>query len=326
MKAILFNVRSYERAAFEAQNKGQHDLEYLDARLTLKTASAAAGFEAACCFVNDDLSAPVLMRLRDLGVRLIALRSAGYNHVNLAVAREVGLPVVRVPEYSPYAVAEHALALLMTLNRKTHRAYNRVRELNFSLEGLTGFDVHGKTVGVIGCGRIGSVFARLMTGFGCRVLISENRPSPAVEQLGQVVDLQTLLSESDIISLHVPLTELTRHLIGPEAFGLMRRSAILINTSRGALVDSRALILALKSGQIAGAALDVYEEEEGLFFQDWSAQGVNDDILARLLTFPNVLITAHQGFLTGEALHNIAAVTLQNLTAFEKGQVSPNAV
>lgn len=317
MRAILFDARGYERDVFTAANNGRHDLLFCDARLTPQTAAAADGCGAAVCFVNDQINERALARLKAGGVRLIALRSAGYNHVDLKAANELGLPVVRVPEYSPYAVAEHALALLMTLNRKTHRAYNRVREMNFSLEGLIGFDVHGKTVGIIGAGRIGSVFAGIMLGMGCKVLIYDPNPP---KDLGAVVPLDRLLGESDVISLHVPLLPETRHLIDARALSLMKSTSVLINTGRGALIDTRALIVALKGGKIGGACLDVYEEEEGIFFNDLSARGLQDDVLARLLTFPNVLITSHQGFLTREALHAIASTTLANLTAFDGGR------
>lgn len=253
-------------------------------------------------------------------MRLVALRSAGFNHVDLEAAARLGLRVVRVPEYSPYAVAEHTVALVLALNRKIHRAYARVREANFSLDGLVGFDLHGKTVGVVGAGRIGAVMLRIMHGFGCRLLAHDLASSDAlVRDLGVCyVDLAELFEQSDIISLHVPLTPTTRHLIDARALGLMKRDVLLINTGRGALIDTRALVAALKQGAIGGAGLDVYEEEEGVFFHDLSNQVLQDDVLARLLTFPNTLITSHQGFLTREALDNIADTTLASLTAFER--------
>ncbi len=263
-----------------------------------------------------------------MGVRLIALRSAGYNHVDLDAAARLGLSVVRVPAYSPHAVAEHAAALILTLNRRTHRAYNRVREANFSLDGLVGFDLHGKTVGVIGTGRIGAVMLRIMHGFGCRLLAHDVKEDVALTKEIPVryVTLQELFGESDIVSLHVPLTPDTRHLIDAEALRRMKHGVVLVNTGRGALIDTRALIDALKRGQIGAAGLDVYEEEEGIFFKDLSEQVLQDDVLARLLTFPNTLITSHQGFLTREALANIAETTLANVRAFEHGEQLVNAV
>lgn len=261
-------------------------------------------------------------------MRLIALRSAGFNHVDLDAARRLGFTIVRVPEYSPHAVAEHAAALILTLNRKTHRAYNRVREANFSLDGLVGFDLHGKTVGVVGTGRIGAVMLRIMHGFGCRLLAHDVNEDAALMQEVPVryVALQELLDASDIISLHVPLTPGTRHLIDAAALARMKPGVILINTGRGALIDTQALVAALKRGHVGGAGLDVYEEEAGIFFNDLSDRVLQDDVLARLLTFPNTLITSHQGFLTHEALANIAETTLANVRAFERGEPLANAV
>jgi D-lactate dehydrogenase len=263
----------------------------------------------------------VLKILAQLNVGLIALRSAGYNQVDLKCASRLGLTVVRVPEYSPYSVAEFAVGLLQTHNRKIHKALNRVHDMNFSLDGLTGFDLHGKTVGVIGTGRIGKTFGRIMSGFGCRVLAYDKDPDPewAIKNEVEYRDLKYLLSESHVLSLHVPLTAGTRHLIDAAAFAQMKKNAILINTGRGALVDTKALINALKTHSIGGACLDVYEEEAGVFFSDMSESGIDDDILARLLTFPNVLVTSHQAFLTYEALANIAMTTVASLTAFENG-------
>jgi D-lactate dehydrogenase len=258
----------------------------------------------------------------------VALRSAGYNHVDLRAASALGLPVVRVPEYSPYAVAEHAVALLLTLNRKIHRAYNRVREANFSLDGLVGFDLHDKVVGLVGTGRIGRVMATIVRGFGCRLLAMDPQPDPVfAQQLSlRYVSLQELYRESDIVSLHVPLTPSTRHLIDAEALQTMKRGVVLINTGRGALIDTRALIEALKSEHVGAAGLDVYEEEEKVFFRDLSDRVLQDDVLARLLTFPNVLITSHQAFLTREALANIAETTLANIATFERGDPLQNEV
>jgi D-lactate dehydrogenase len=272
--------------------------------------------------VNDHLDEETLAILSQGGVRLIALRSAGFNHVDLAAAARLGLRVVRVPEYSPHAVAEHAVALMMALNRQTHRAFNRVREANFSLEGLSGFDVFGKTVGIVGTGRIGAVLARIMSGFGCEVLAYDPRPNPRLVAELNVTYVQPseLYRRSDILSLHVPLTPETHHLIDGAVLSSMKRGAMLINTSRGALIDTRALIEALKREHLGAAGLDVYEEEEGVFFKDLSHRVLQDDVLARLLTFPNVLITSHQGFLTREALSNIAETVLSAVSAFERGE------
>lgn len=326
MKVVLYGMREYEREAFERQAPRDLELVSLSERLTRFTVDASRGAPAVCCFVGDHVDAEVIERLAANGTRLIALRSAGFDYVDLEAATRAGLQVVRVPEYSPFAVAEHAVALLMALNRKIHRAFNRVRELNFSLEGLVGFDLHGKTVGVIGAGRIGRAFCSIMKGFGCRVLVYDAVRDPEVARLAEYVDLPELFASSDVISLHVPLTKGTHHLMDAQAFAAMKPTAILINTGRGALIDTKALIGALKGGRIGGAALDVYEEEEGVFFRDLSSRGLADDQLARLLTFPNVLVTAHQAFLTREALDGIARVTLENLRAFRDGRPLVNRV
>jgi len=323
MKVAFFDTHLYERDSFSAANAAAgHALTFLEPRLTQQTVPLAAGHDAVCAFVNDRLDAGVLERLAGLGVRLVALRSAGYNHVDLAAAARLGLPVVRVPEYSPHAVAEHAVALLLALVRKLPRAHARVREWNFSLDGLVGFDLHGKTVGVVGTGKIGRVAARIFRGFGCRVLAYDLARDAALEQeLGLAyAGLDLLYRDSDVLTLHVPLTPATHHLVDARALALMRPGVVLINTGRGALIDSRALIDALKSGHVGGAGLDVYEEEEGIFFRDLSSKVLQDDVLARLLTFPNVLVTSHQAFLTREALANIAATTLENLSAFAAGR------
>jgi len=273
-----------------------------------------------CAFINDDLSAPVLEHLAAGGTRLIALRSAGFNHVDLPTANRLGLSVVRVPAYSPHAVAEHAVALILTLNRHLHRAYNRTRDGDFTLHGLTGFDLVGKTVGVVGTGQIGATFAKIMAGFGCSLLAYDPCPNPQVEALGaRYLPLDQLLAEAQIISLHCPLNEHTRHLINLDSLSRMQRGAMLVNTGRGALVDTPALVDALKSGQLGYLGLDVYEEEAELFFEDRSDLPLQDDVLARLLTFPNVVITAHQAFLTKEALGAIAQTTLDNITAWAAG-------
>jgi D-lactate dehydrogenase len=329
VRVAIFDTHAFDRAALSAANERyRFELTFFDTRLTTDTAALAAGFPVICPFVNDRLDAQALNELQRAGVRLAALRSAGYNHVDLPAAKALGIRVVRVPEYSPYAVAEHAVTLLLALNRKIHRAFNRVREANFSLDGLVGFDLHGKTVGLIGTGRIGSVMATILHGFGCRLLAMDPQPNTALaDALGlQYVDAAHLYRQADIISLHVPLTAATRHLIDANALGSMKRGVVLINTGRGALIDTKALIDALKSGHVDAAGLDVYEEEEGVFFRDLSDRVLQDDVLARLLTFPNVLITSHQGFLTREALHNIAETTLANIRAFERGEPLANEV
>jgi len=329
MKLAVFDTHAYDREALTAANaRYAHDITYLEPRLTRETASLASGFPAVCSFVNDRVDAQALATLHSGGTRLIALRSAGYNHVDLDQACGLGLVVVRVPEYSPHAVAEHTAALVLALNRKIHRAYNRVREANFSLEGLVGFDLFGKTCGIVGTGKIGAVVARIMQGFGCRLLAFDLNPneSLATEVSVRYTDLSELYREADIISLHVPLAPTTHHLIDAAALAQMKPGVMLINTGRGALLDSRALIDALKRGQVGAAGLDVYEEEEGVFFRNLSDQVLQDDVLARLLTFPNVLITSHQAFLTREALANIADTTLANVSAFERGEHLLNEV
>lgn len=322
MRIILFSNQTYDRDSFLAANHGHgFELHFQQAQLRLDTVALAMGFEVVCPFVNDDLSLPVLEHLAAGGTKLIALRSAGYNHVDLAAAHALGLSVVRVPAYSPYAVAEHGVGLVLALCRHLHRAYNRTREGDFSLHGLTGFDLHGRTVGVIGSGQIGEVFARIMSGFGCHILAYDPYPNRAIEALGgRFVELDELLAQSDIISLHCPLNEATKHLINAQSLARMKRGSMLINTGRGALVDTPALIEALKSGQLGYLGLDVYEEEADIFFADRSDQPLQDDVLARLLTFPNVIITAHQAFLTREALAGIAQTTLSNIAAWQAGR------
>ncbi|WP_278958543.1 2-hydroxyacid dehydrogenase [Aquipseudomonas alcaligenes] len=321
MNIILFSSKPYDRASLQALAlPGDWQLQFQDCLLTADTAALAEGCEVVCAFINDNLSAPVLERLAAGGTRLIALRSAGYNHVDLKAAERLGLAVVRVPAYSPHAVAEHAVALILALNRRIHRAFNRTREGDFSLHGLTGFDLHGKTVGVVGAGKIGQAFAGIMAGFGCRVLVYDPYPVPELANFGgHQVTLNHLIAESDIISLHCPLNEGSRHLIDNARLAQMKRGAMLINTGRGALVDTPALIGALKSGQLGYLGIDVYEEEAALFFEDRSDLPLQDDVLARLLTFPNVIVTAHQAFLTHEALAAIAGTTLDNIAAWAAG-------
>ena len=322
MRIAVFSTKPYDRQALDEANASHgHELVYFEPRLTAETAPLAVGFDAVCPFVNDALSAPVIEALAAGGVRLLTLRSAGFNHVDLAAAEAHGVTVARVPAYSPHAVAEHAVGLILTLNRKLHRAHARVREGNFALGGLLGFDLHGKTVGVVGTGKIGAVFCRIMQGFGCRLLVSDPRPSPEVIALGaEIVPFDALLGASDIIALHLPLNPATHHLIDADAIAQMKPGAMLINTSRGGLIDTRAVIEGLKDGTIGALGLDVYEEEADLFFEDLSHTVIQDDVFARLLTFPNVLITGHQGFFTREALASIADTTLSNATSFERGE------
>jgi D-lactate dehydrogenase len=322
VKVTFFSARSYDRTSFEAANSQfGHALTFVEAHLNAQTAMLAAGSQAVCVFVNDRVDADVLSALAAGGVRLIALRSAGFNNVDLKRAEELGFVVARVPAYSPYAVAEHAVALVLTLNRKLTRAVSRVRDGNFTLDGLVGFDLHGRTVGVIGTGRIGAVFARIMTGFGCRVLAMDRVPNDDCVALGvEYVTRDRLFAESDLISLHCPLTPETRHLVNRDAIKSMKPGVMIINTGRGALVDTRAVIDGLKSGRIGFLGLDVYEEEDALFFEDHSGEIIQDDVFIRLLSFPNVIVTAHQAFFTREALQNIAVTTLTNITAFETGK------
>ncbi len=329
MKLAVFDTHTYDREALAAANvRFAHDLTFFEPRLTRQTASLAAGFPAVCSFVNDRVDAETIATLQAGGTRLIALRSAGYNHVDLDEAGRRGVVVVRVPEYSPHAVAEHTVGLMLALNRKIHRAYNRVREANFSLEGLVGFDLFGKTCGIVGTGGIGAVVARILHGFGCRLLAFDLTPNETLrtELNVRYTELPVLYRDSDVISLHVPLTPATQHLIDADALARMKPGVMLINTGRGALVDTRALIDALKRGQVGAAGLDVYEEEEGIFFRNLSEQVLQDDVLARLLTFPNVLVTSHQAFLTREALANIADTTLGNVSAYERGERLLNEV
>lgn len=328
MRVAVFSTKNYDRAFLEVANKGyDHELVFFEPRITPETATLAQGFPAICVFVNDLLKADIIETLAGYGVRLIALRSAGFNNVDLAAAQEHGITVVRVPAYSPHSVAEHTVALLLDVNRKIHRAYNRVRDGNFSLEGLLGFEVRDRTVGIIGTGKIGAAVAEIMFGFGCNVIAYDIRPNPVCLELGvQYTSLPKLFAEADIITLHSPLTPETYHLIDAEAIARMKTGVTLINTSRGALVDTLAVIDGLKSGKIGHLALDVYEEEADLFFEDLSDRVLQDDVFARLLTFPNVIITGHQAFFTREALWTIADTTLANIAEFERTGASVNEV
>ena len=319
----FYDTKPYDREYFErAPEAGRLRRQFHEFRLTSETAASVNGAQAVCVFVNDRLDAPCLKQLHSAGVRLVALRCAGFNNVDLAAAKSLGLAVTRVPAYSPHAVAEHSIALLLALNRKLHRAYNRVREHNFSLSGLVGFDLHGKTVGVVGTGKIGQIAAEIFRGFGTDVLAYDPKPAPEWASAHGVryTEFDALLAASDVVSLHLPLTPQTRHLLNAETFARLKPGAFLVNTSRGKLVDTTALIEALKSGRLGGVALDVYEEEEGIFFEDLSGEILQDDELSRLLTFPNVLITAHQAFLTQEALGEIARVTTANLVRLGTGE------
>lgn len=328
MRTVFFSTKPYDQRSFtDANGPHSHDLTFLEPRLSAATAVLAAGFPAVCVFVNDEVGPEVIETMAAGGTKLIALRSAGFNHVDLAAAERSGVTVVRVPAYSPYAVAEFTVALILALNRRLYRAYTRVREGNFALEGLLGFDLRGRTVGIVGTGKIGAVVARIMTGFGCRVLAVDKSPSPECESLGvSYVRLPELLETSDIVTLHCPLFPETYHMIDAAAIARMKPGVMLINTSRGALVDAAAVIEGLKSGVIGHLGLDVYEEEADLFFQDLSDRVIQDDVFARLLTFPNVLITGHQAFFTAEAVRAIAETTLSNISAFERGERSGNEV
>jgi D-lactate dehydrogenase len=319
MNTAVFSAKNYDREFLGAAGRAAgHALTFLEPRLERETCKLAEGFPAVCPFVNDVLDADVLARLAAGGTRLVALRCAGFNNVDLPTAAELGIRVTRVPAYSPHAVAEHAAGLILTLNRRIHKSYNRVREGNFALDGLLGFDLHGRTAGLVGTGKIGRVLAQILHGFGCRVLLYDIRENPACKSFGEYVPLDALLAESDIVSLHLPLTPETHHLIDAAAIARMKPGVMLINTSRGGLIDTRAVIEGLKDQRIGYLGLDVYEEEADLFFEDLSSRVIRDDVFSRLLTFPNVLITGHQAFFTREALAQIAEITMNSLTAFEQ--------
>lgn len=321
MKVAVFSTKPYDESHLLAANNGRHEFTFFEPHLNEQTAPLAEGFDAVCCFVNDSLTAPVIDTISALGVRLIALRCAGFNNVDLSAAKAAGIAVVRVPEYSPYAVAEHAVALALSLNRNLHRAHHRVRENDYSLNGLLGFDFHGKTVGVVGTGKIGVAFCRIMSGFGCRILCADPFENPEAVRLGvEYVPLETIWQHSDVISLHCPLMPDTHHLINSDSLAQMKDGVMLINTSRGGLINTQDVIEALKSEKLGYLALDVYEEEADLFFEDNSDRILTDDTFARLLTFKNVMITGHQAFFTREALDAIAATTVGNLTGFENNQ------
>ncbi|WP_028240089.1 2-hydroxyacid dehydrogenase [Stutzerimonas azotifigens] len=328
MQMTVFSTQRYDRRFLNEANLALGErgfgLHYQEAALSADTVALAQGTDAVCVFVNDHLEAHVLEALAGYGVRAVLLRCAGFNNVDLDAARRLGIRVARVPAYSPEAVAEHTLALILTLNRRTHRAFNRVREGNFMLEGLLGMTLHGKTAGLVGLGQIGLATARILKGFGCRVLGYDPAPVGEFDALGERVELPALLAESDIVSLHAPLNDRTRHLIDAESLRLMKPGAMLVNTSRGALIDTGAVIHALKRRHLGALAIDVYEQEAQLFFHDRSGDIIDDDVFQRLLTFPNVLVTGHQGFFTTEALREISSVTLANLACIRDGRECPN--
>jgi D-lactate dehydrogenase len=327
MRVAVFSSKSYDREYLDRFNQNEHQLSYFDASLNADTVVLSKGYNAACLFVNDKADADTLEKLSGNGIKLIALRCAGFNNINLEAAAKNDIKVARVPAYSPEAVAEHAVAMILTLNRKTHKAYNRVRESNFSLENLVGFNLHDKTVGVIGTGRIGQAFCRIMLGFGCRIIAFDKFPSEEMKSAGvKYCGLEELLRQSDVISLHCPLVPETHHLVDKGAFDKMKKGVMLINCSRGAVIHTQDAIEALKNERLGYLGIDVYEQEESLFFKDLSEKIIPDDMIARLTSFPNVLITSHQGFFTKEALEQIAVVTLKNMSDFEKNLTLTNEV
>lgn len=328
MKTAFYSFFKFEEPYFEKLNLDKDKFHFFNLSLSAETAPLSAGYDAVSLFVSDDASAPVLEILHANGIRFIALRSAGFNHVDMVKAKELGMRVARVPAYSPYSVAEHALALMLALNRKLIRSHYRVMEQNFSLNGLTGFDMNGKTVGIVGTGQIGKVMARILNGFGCHLLAFDKIEDEEIKQKYQVeyVDFKTLCLKSDIITLHLPLNKETNYLVNTDSIAQMKKGVMLINTSRGGLINTNDVVQALKQRQIAYFGMDVYEEEDGLFFEDHSEDIIQDDTIARLMTFQNVLITSHQGFLTDTSLRNIAKTTNYNLDCFEKMTVSENEI
>lgn len=328
MKTAVFSARRYDKLMLaQANQDAGHELLFFEERLTPQSAALALGCPAVCVFVNDSVDASVLAILAGQGTRLVATRSTGYNQIDLAAAEQHGIAVVRVADYSPHSVAEFAVGLLLAVNRKIARASMRTREGNFELDGLMGFDLHGKTVGIIGTGKIGTIFARIMAGFGCTVLGNDQHPNPAFEALGgRYVPVAELLAASDVVSLHCPLTDATRHIVNATTLAQAKCGSILVNTSRGGLVDTEAAIAALKTGQLGGLAIDVYEQEASLFFQDLSSAIICDDIIQRLVSFPNVIVTGHQAFFTTEAIGQIMQTTIASITAFERGQPLANQV
>jgi len=326
MKIAVFNTKSYDKKfLLEANNAFRHELIFFEVHLNKNTCKLASGFNVICTFVNDDLGKEMLTYLSEEGVRLIALRCAGFNNVDVKTAMELEMTVVRVPSYSPHGVAEHAVALMLALNRKIYKSHNRVREGNFSLEGLLGFEMYNKIGGIIGTGKIGALTAKILSGFGMKLLAYDIIKNPELESFGvQYVDLENLYANADVISLHLPLTHETYHLINENSVKQMKNGVMLVNTSRGGLIETQSVINGLKSGKIGYLGLDVYEEEGDLFFEDLSGHIIQDDIFARLLTFPNVIITGHQAFFTNTALKNIAETTLKNISDFEKNNIDPS--
>jgi D-lactate dehydrogenase len=328
MNILFFSAQSYDREYFTQANlKTSYNLRFLESPLNVDNTALIKNEKVICVFVNDQVNAEVIAQLKEKGVELIALRCAGFNNVDLAAATAAGIRVVRVPAYSPHAVAEHAVTMLLSLNRKIYKSYNRIRDNNFTLAGLEGFDLYGKTIGVIGTGNIGMVFCRIMLGFGCKVIAHDVYENKELVQAGVVYkSLQEVIAEADVISLHCPLMPETKHMINRESIASMKKSVILVNTSRGGLIDTVAVVDALKKGHIGALAIDVYEQEEHLFFQDFSDTIIMDDVLSRLTTFPNVLITAHQGFFTREALTQIAEITLDNIRCYSEKKELTNEV
>ena len=316
-RVAFFSARQYDRKFFKAAALSHRfEIEFFETALNANTAGIAKGFEVVCVFVNDDVSEPVVELLAENGVKLIALRCAGFNNVDLNACDKYGIKVVRVPEYSPYSVAEHTFGLILTLNRKIHKAFNRIREGNFALDGLTGFDLHEKAIGIVGCGKIGKCVAKIANGFGMKILLNDPNCDSELAKIGTYTDFENLLKHSDIVTLHCPLNSLTSYLLNEKSLSLMKPNAMLVNTSRGGLIDTAAVIARLKRNELWGLAIDVYEEESEIFFEDHSQEVLTDDVFARLLTFQNVLITGHQAFFTNEALTEIARVTLTSIEAF----------
>ena len=327
MKVLVYNIQNYDRPFLEAANNSKHELEFTPEALTLETVHLAKGKDAVSLFSNDDASAEVLKILADFGIRFIALRCVGYNHVDLTAARELNISVANVPEYSPYAIAEHGVALILALNRKIYESQLLMQMQDFRLDTLIGFDLKGKTVGVIGTGKIGFAFAQIMNGFGCRLLGFDPEPNPKAKSIGlEYVELDDLLRESDVISLNCPLNEHTENLIDSRAFDLMKKGVYFINTARGGVVNTAALLANLENGKIGAAGLDVYDKEQGLFFKDHRSTRLHDVNFARLRSFKNVLITGHQAFLTNEALNGIASTTIYNLDCWGASKASDNEV
>lgn len=325
----FYDAKSYDKVSFTETNRNfLYNIDFFDFHLNEKTAFSAKGYDAVCAFVNDVLDAKVIAVLKECGVKLIAMRCAGYNNVDLEAAETAGIKIARVPAYSPHAVAEHAVALLLAVTRRLPQAYLRTKTGNFTLDGLTGRDLYGLTAGVLGTGKIGRIMAELLSGFGMHIVLYDPYPARewAEERNFRYVPLEEFFRICDVISLHCPLTEDTKHIINRNSLSMMKRDAVIINTGRGALIDTQALVKALKKQEIGGAALDVYEEESRYFFTDWSANVIKDDVLARLLTFPNVFVTGHQAFLTTNALSNIAEVTLSNVRTFFAGEPLENEV